>query len=187
MKDLDSTFHAISQDTVQADHPETPVTAPLDSSAGSNAGSYWRSLEQIAETADFEERLQREFPRHATQFGNVDRRRFLQLSGASLGLAGLTACTKQPPEKIIPYVQQPEDIIPGKPLFYATAIAERGYAAPVLAESHMGRPTKLEGNPEHPASQGGTSATTQAQVLALYDPDRSQAITHLGQIRSWES
>ncbi len=97
---------------------------------------------------------------------------------ASLALAGVGACTKQPPESIVPYVRQPEDIVPGRPLFFASAIPLSGVAQPVLVESHMGRPTKIEGNPEHPASLGATDALTQAAVLDLYDPDRAQTLTY---------
>ena len=95
--------------------------------------------------------------------------------GASLALAGVSACTKQPPEEIVPYVRQPEELVPGRPLFFATAMPFAGVAQPVLVESHMGRPTKIEGNPEHPASLGATDIFAQAAVLGLYDPDRSQA------------
>ena len=148
----------------------------------------WRSLEELAGTPEFEERLHREFPRHAAVWDSgLDRRSFLTAAGASLGLAGLTACTKQPGEKIIPYVRQPEEMIPGKPLFFATATTQMGYATGVLAESHMGRPTKVEGHPDHPASLGATDPLAQASVLDLYDPDRSQAVTHLGRIRSWDA
>src|SRR5437016_11603919 len=113
------------------------------------------------------------------------RREFLKLMAASLALGGLTACTSQPPEKIVPYVKAPEDIVPGKPLFFATAVAQGGFGTGVLVESHMGRPTKVEGNPEHPASLGATDAAAQASVLTLYDPDRSQTLTYLGDIRPW--
>jgi molybdopterin-containing oxidoreductase family iron-sulfur binding subunit len=105
--------------------------------------------------------------------------------GASMALAGLTACTRQPEEKIVPYVRAPEEVVPGRPLFFATAVLDRGHAKGVLVESHMGRPTKVEGNPEHPASLGATDAFGQAEVLRLYDPDRSQTLKHLGEIRSW--
>ena len=113
------------------------------------------------------------------------RRNFLKLMGASLALAGLTACTRQPTEHIMPYVRQPEDLIPGKPLFYATAMTLGGVANGVLAESHEGRPTKIEGNPEHPATLGACDVFSQASVLGLYDPDRSQALTLEGEISSW--
>ena len=157
-------------------------------SADREAPKVWRSLDELAQSPDFEEKLHREFPRQAATWdGSLDRRRFLGLAGASLGLAGLTACSKQPSEKIVPYVRQPEEIVPGKPLFFATSMALAGYAQGLLAESHLGRPTKIEGNPEHPASLGGTDVLAQASVLDLYDPDRSQAVTHLGKIRTWSA
>jgi molybdopterin-containing oxidoreductase family iron-sulfur binding subunit len=106
---------------------------------------------------------------------------------ASLALAGMGACTRQPTEKIVPYVDRPEQIIPGRPLFFATSMPLSGSALGLLVESHMGRPTKAEGNPRHPASLGATDIFAQASLLTLYDPDRSQAITHLGQISSWIS
>jgi molybdopterin-containing oxidoreductase family iron-sulfur binding subunit len=105
---------------------------------------------------------------------------------ASMAMAGASACTRQPPEKIVPYVRQPEEIIPGRPLFYATSMVQRGYAIGLLVESHMGRPIKVEGNPEHPASLGSTDATAQASVLTLYDPERSRVLTRLGRISTWE-
>ncbi|HSM13541.1 MAG TPA: TAT-variant-translocated molybdopterin oxidoreductase [Thermoanaerobaculia bacterium] len=147
---------------------------------------YWRSLEEVAGTPEFEQMLHREFPRFAAEWpSDVSRRNFLQLAAASLGLAGLTACTRQPIEKIVPYVRQPEEIVPGRPLYFATAMPLSGTALPLLVESHEGRPTKVEGNPEHPSSRGSSSAVAQASVLGLYDPDRSQTITNLGRISSW--
>ena len=119
--------------------------------------------------------------------GGLDRRDLFKFAGASLALAGVTACTRQPEEKIVPYVRQPEEIIPGKPLFYATAMTVGGLATGILVESHMGRPTKVEGNPLHPASLGGTDAFAQAAVYGLYDPDRSQALLALGEIRPWSA
>ncbi len=107
--------------------------------------------------------------------------------GASLALAGVTACTKQPAEKIVPYVKQPEELIPGKPLFYATSMPLGGVAIGLLVESHEGRPTKVEGNPLHPGSLGATDVFAQAAILGLYDPDRSQTLTNLGEIRPWSS
>ncbi|MGE5234572.1 MAG: TAT-variant-translocated molybdopterin oxidoreductase [Acidobacteriota bacterium] len=161
--------------------------------AEKSGAEYWRSLEELAEAPAFAEMLQREFPRQAAEWveasegeaGGVSRRRFLQLSSASLALAGLTACTRQPLEKIVPYVKQPEEILPGRPLFYASAATHLGYAAGVLVESNMGRPTKIEGNPEHPESRGATDALTQASLLTLYDPDRSAAIHYLDTVRTW--
>jgi molybdopterin-containing oxidoreductase family iron-sulfur binding subunit len=147
---------------------------------------YWRSLDELAETPEFEDLLHREFPRFASEWpAGVSRRGFLQLTSASLALAGLTGCTRQPLEKIIPYVRQPEQLIPGKPLFFATALTHAGYATGVLAESHQGRPTKIEGNPDHPASLGSTDCFAQAAVLTLYDPERSQSILHNGRAGTW--
>jgi molybdopterin-containing oxidoreductase family iron-sulfur binding subunit len=134
--------------------------------------------------------LHREFPRQASEWVDngepgTSRRDFLKLMSASMALAGLTACTKQPLEPIVPYVRQPEEITLGKPLFFATANTVGGYAVPVLAESHEGRPTKIEGNPQHPATLGGTDVFTQASILGLYDPDRSQTVMLDNEIRTW--
>ncbi len=148
---------------------------------------FWRSLDELAGTEEFEELLHREFPREAASWPeSVDRRRFLQLAGASLALGGLTACTRQPLEKIVPYVDQPEILVPGQPLYYATSFVHGGYATGLLAESHMGRPTKVEGNPDHPAGTGATDLFAQASILGLYDPDRSQVVRELGRIRTWD-
>src|SRR5438270_7853504 len=139
-----------------------------------NGPEYWRSLEELAGTAEFREMMHREFPKGASEWlDGVSRRGFLKLMGASLALAGMTACTKQPLEPIVPYVKQPEEFVPGRPLFYASAFTMRGYAIPILVESHLGRPTKIEGNGQHPVSLGGTDAFAQASLLDLYDPDRS--------------
>ena len=115
----------------------------------------------------------------------LDRRELLKFGGVSLALAGLTACTRQPAEKIIPYVRQPEEIVPGKPLFFATAMTLGGYATGLLVESNMGRPTKAEGNPLHPGSLGATDTFCQAALYGLYDPDRSETVAYLEEIRSW--
>ena len=104
---------------------------------------YWRSLEELAGTPEFQEALHREFPKGASEWlDTVSRRGFLKVMGASLGLAGMTGCVKLPLEPIVPYVRQPEDVIPGRPHYYATAVTLGGYASPVLVESHLGRPTK---------------------------------------------
>src|SRR5262245_31555572 len=156
--------------------------------AGVNGPKYWRSLEELADTPDFREYIKREFPAQAEEFTDpAGRRQFLKLMGASLALAGVSACTRQPDEKIIPYVRQPEEIVPGRPLFFATAMPLGGFAMPLLAENHMGRPTKLEGNPEHPASLGATDIFGQASVLSLYDPDRSRTIINRGDVKTWSA
>lgn len=146
---------------------------------------FWRSLEELGDSPEFQDYLHKEFPRQAAPLESaVDRRGFLKFLGASLALAGLTACARplSAAEKVVPYVRQPEELVPGKPLFYASAFSAGGYAEGVLVESHAGRPTKLEGNPDHPASLGATSAVTQASILSLYDPDRSQTVLRAGEI-----
>ncbi|PYX29540.1 MAG: molybdopterin oxidoreductase [Acidobacteria bacterium] len=147
---------------------------------------YWRSLEELAGSDEFREMMHREFPKGASEWLDAfSRRGFLKTMGASLALAGLTGCTKLPLTEIVPYVKQPENLIPGKPMYYATAFTLGGYASPILVESHMFRPTKIEGNPDHPASLGGTDVYAQASLLDLYDPDRAQNITYMGDVRSW--
>ncbi len=150
---------------------------------------YWRSLEELAGSEEFKEALQREFPKGASEWvDSVSRRGFLKVMGASLGLAGLTSatgCVRLPLEPIVPYVRQPEGVIPGRPMYYATASTLGGYASPLLVESHLGRPTKVEGNDQHPASLGGTDIFAQASLLGLYDPDRSQTVMSMGDVRSW--
>src|ERR1051326_4336538 len=130
---------------------------------------FWQSLEELASTEEFEELLHREFPQHASEWDEgADRRTFLKLMGASLALAGLAGCAYQPPETIVPYVRQPEEIVPGKSLYYATAMPWTGGCAPLLVRSYMGRPNKVEGNDLHPASLGATDVFAQASVLGLY-------------------
>jgi len=117
----------------------------------------------------------------------LDRREFLQTMAASLALAGLTGCSHPPQDQIVPYVHAPLGQIDGLPRFFATALIRNGYARGVLVENHMGRPTKVEGNPQHPASLGGTDIFAQAAVLQLWDPDRSQAVMHRDDVSSWEA
>ncbi len=147
---------------------------------------YWRSLEELAGSTEFQEMMHREFPKGASEWADsVSRRGFMKLMGASLAMAGMTACTKQPLEPIVPYVQQPEEVVPGRPMFFASAFSLGGYASPVLVESHLYRPTKVEGNDKHPASMGGTDVFAQASVLDMYDPDRSQNVTYRGELSTW--
>jgi molybdopterin-containing oxidoreductase family iron-sulfur binding subunit len=161
------------------------IKARLD---GLEGRTYWRSLEELADTPEFREYVGREFPAQASEFTDpAGRRDFLKLMGASLALAGVSACTRQPEEHIVPYVRQPEEVVPGRPLFYATAMPQGGFGSALLAENHMGRPTKLEGNPDHPASLGGTDMFGQAAVLGLYDPDRSRTILNRGEVKTWST
>ncbi len=163
--------------------------------ASQDGKNYWRSLEELSDSPEFHEFVRREYPQQAEEWDDpIERRTFLKLMGASLALAGLSGCVYQPPEKIVPYVRQPEESIPGKSLFFATAATLGGVATPVLVRSNDGRPTKIEGNPDHPNSRSadvddrGSSATdlfAQASILDLYDPDRSQTITYREEIRTW--
>src|SRR6266446_3711821 len=147
---------------------------------------HWRSLEELAATPRFTAWLQREFPQGACEWTNeIDRRDFLRLMGASLALAGFGACTKQPLEKIVPYVNQPERVVPGKPLHFATATSFCGYGQGLIVTSNEGRPTKIEGNPDHPGSLGATTIWAQADLLDLYDPDRAKAVTNGDSISTW--
>ena len=171
---------------------------------------FWRGLIELTETQEYNDFLRHEYPYGAlhqmVQGGalppspdgmeggaakgahSLGRRDVLKLMAASAAFAGLTACTKLPTEKIVPYAQQaPEEFIPGKPLFYATAMPFGGIGTGLLVESHMGRPTKVEGNPGHPASLGAADVFAQASVLGLYDPDRTQVAVRNGRIGSWSA
>lgn len=163
------------------------VSAAEEQGSGSRQTVTWRSLDELAETGEERERFLREFPIDAPRdMAPLSRREFVRVMGATLALAGVSGCAWQPAEKIVPYVDQPERIVPGKPLFFATSYQREGYACGILGESQMGRPTKLEGNPQHPASLGATDAWGQASLLGLYDPDRSQAVRYLGDLTTWD-
>lgn len=149
---------------------------------------YWRSLDELAETDEFLEYLHREFPQQASRWlDETSRRGFLKLMAASLALAGLSGCGEEPNEQIVPYVRMPEEVIPGKPLYFATAAALAGTGIPLVVESHMGRPTKIEGNPDHPATLGAGDLFAQASILTLYDPDRSQVVMNDATISTHEA
>jgi molybdopterin-containing oxidoreductase family iron-sulfur binding subunit len=146
---------------------------------------YWRSLEELSRSDVFDDFFAQEFPQQAIPLEKgVDRRSFMKLMGASVAMAGLAAC-RPPTDSIVPYVHQPESLIPGKPLFFASAMTLGGVAHGVLVESHMNRPTKIEGNPEHPTTRGASDAFMQASILGLYDPDRSQIVRKLGNTATW--
>jgi MoCo/4Fe-4S cofactor protein with predicted Tat translocation signal len=174
---------------------ESPVLEhPLDLAAvrlklGSKTGKqYWRTLEELADDPRFEQLLHREFPRQASEWDDsVDRRDFLKLMAASLAFAGLSGCGIAPEEHIVPYVKQPDGLILGKPRFYATAMPFGADAIGVLAESHEGRPTNIQGNPDHPSSLGAIDSFVQASILDLYDPDRAQVPNYLGEISSLQA
>jgi MoCo/4Fe-4S cofactor protein with predicted Tat translocation signal len=167
--------------------PQSPTPNPQSP----RRPEFWRTLEERLGDPAFQRHLYDEFPTLLPTLEQVAdpvaRRTFLKLMGASLALAGVSACTRQPTERIVPYVRQPEDLVPGQPLFYATAMTVGGVATGLLVESHEGRPTKIEGNPLHPGSLGASDVYAQAAILGLYDPDRSQTITNLGEIRPWSA
>lgn len=153
-----------------------------------NGRDYWRSVDEFVDTPEFEEFVRREFPVHAEDWNNsFSRRNFVKLMGATLALAGLSGCVIQPREDIVPFVQSDADILPGKPLFFATAYSIGGYASGLLAKSFDGRPVKLEGNPEHPGSLGSTNVFAQATLLDMYDPDRSQEVLYRGAPKTWQA
>ncbi len=165
----------------------------------------WRNLEEAANDPEVVKAMQREFPSMLDRLRDEpSRREFLRVMGASLSLASVTGCMRQPEEKIVPYVRAPEQIVAGIPLYYATATTHAGAAVGLLVESQMGRPIKVEGNPRHPSVPeamvrvneraptasvrfGATDAFAQATVLTLYDPDRSQTVLRSGQIDTWET
>src|ERR1700722_18549671 len=143
---------------------------------------YWRSLDQLAETPEFRQWAEREFPAGASELtAPLTRRNFVKIMSASFLLAGfgLTGC-RRPVENIYPFSKMPEGYVHGLAKFYATAMPTRGTAVPLVAKSDDGRPTKLEGNPDHPDSNGGTDRFTQASILNLYDPDRAQRFAKNG-------
>src|SRR5215470_4996047 len=181
----DSLNHLVQIQPAQQQPDGMRLEAARERLSAARGPRYWRSLEELSNEPGFTEMLEREFPRFVGEWtDSVSRRGFLKLMSASLALAGLSACTKQPEEAIVPYVQQPEDLVPGKPMFYATARPTNFGAQPLLAESQMFRPVKLEGNPDHPASRGAADAQSQASILDLYDPDRAQAVMYNGGIAS---
>ena len=154
---------------------------------GKRGQQYWRTLDEVTQTEEFTTWFEDEFPNRKDLF-QIDRRSLLKFAGASLALAGLTGCRGVflPEEKLVPYVKAPEEVVPGKPLFYASVVTLAGYATGVVVEQHEGRPIKLEGNTEHPASLGALDSISQAEILNFYDPDRAQNIIENTEIATWE-
>jgi len=147
---------------------------------------YWRSIDELADTAEFQAAVEKEFPGSAQEWVDpVSRRGFMKLMGASMALAGLAGCAKQPDEPIYPYVKAPEDLILGKPMYFASAHPFATGAVPVLVKSDQFRPIKVDGNPEHPYNLGGSDPYTQGTLLQLYDPDRSKHVSFRGEDREW--
>jgi MoCo/4Fe-4S cofactor protein with predicted Tat translocation signal len=160
---------------------------------GEGAKRFWRCVEEVAETPEYKILLENEFAHNAEgapalPLNVVSRRDALRLMAASAAMAGLAGCTRIPTEQIVPYVTAPEEVLPGRPTYYATTMPHSGgMGMGLLVKSNMGRPTKIEGNPQHPASLGATDFFAQASVLTLYDPDRSNTILQDGQPSDWTS
>ena len=154
---------------------------------GKRGQEYWRTLDEVSHSEEFNTWFEDEFPNRKDLL-TIDRRTLLKFAGASLALAGLSGCRGVflPEEKLVPYVKAPEELVPGKALFYASAVTLAGYATGVLVEQHEGRPIKLEGNPDHPASLGALDSISQSEVLNFYDPDRSQNVMDKNGIATWE-
>jgi len=153
---------------------------------GVKGKKFWRSIDELADTAEFQAAVEREFPSAAQEWVDpVSRRGFLKVMGASLALAGLAGCTKQPEELIYPYVKQPEDLVLGKPMYFATAHPFTTGGVPLLIKSDEFRPVKIDGNPEHAYNQGSSDPYSQGTLLDLYDPDRSKKATYRGEERTF--
>ena len=154
--------------------------------AGQTGKKYWRSVDELADTPAFREAVQREFPSQAAEWIDpVSRRGFLKVMSASLALAGLAGCTKQPDELIYPYVKEPEDLVLGRPVYFATAFPFPTGAVPLLVKSDAYRPIKVDGNPDHPVNRGSSDPLSQGSILDLYDPDRSQRVISRGEVRQF--
>ena len=153
-------------------HPQEKQTGP----------QYWRSLGQVAETPEFKTWVAREFPEGASEINSeTSRRGFMKYMAASAALAGLSlsACRREE-KNLVPFSRGVEWSVPGKPIFYATSRPHRRGAQPLVVATYDGRPTKVEGNPFHPACKGATDIHSQASLLDLYDPDRSRHFRHAG-------
>jgi molybdopterin-containing oxidoreductase family iron-sulfur binding subunit len=178
--------------TVEKDRANALTAAPMTLAAvreelkAVKGKRYWQSVDELAGTPEFEAAVEREFPGSAQEWVDpVSRRGFMKLMGASLALAGLAGCTKQPDEPIYAYVKQPEDLILGKPNYFATAMPSATGAVPLLVKADQFRPIKIDGNPEHAYNRGSSDVFTQGALLDLYDPDRSQHVTYRGENREW--
>lgn len=154
---------------------------------GKRGQQYWRTLDEVTGTEEFKTWFEDEFP-NRKEILNIDRRTLLKYAAASFALAGLSGCRGVflPEDKLVPYVKSPEELVSGRPLFYASAVTLAGYATGVLVEQYEGRPIKLEGNPEHPSSLGALDSLSQAEILSFYDPDRTQVVMLGDEIATWD-
>ena len=166
--------------------PEMTLAEVREQLKGKKGKRYWQSIDELAGTPEFEAAVSKEFPDQAQEWIDpVSRRGFMKLMGASMALAGLAGCTKQPDEPIYPYVKQPEDLILGKANYFATAHPFATGGVPLLVKSDAYRPIKVDGNPDHPYNLGSSDVFTQGTLLDLYDPDRSQRPTLRGVVSEW--
>ncbi len=176
---------AVKQDAATSSQPMT-LEAVRNELKAVKGKKLWRSIDELANTPEFQAAVEKEFPSAAQEWVDpVSRRGFLKLMGASMALAGMAGCTKQPAEAIYPYVKAPEDLVLGKPMYFATAHPMPVGATPLLVKSSEFRPIKVDGNPEHPYNAGSSDVFAQGSLLALYDPDRSQKVLYHGENRSW--
>jgi MoCo/4Fe-4S cofactor protein with predicted Tat translocation signal len=167
-------------------HDDAPAARRSPSlSLWSGDRGHWRSIEERAGAPELQAAARREFPPGASELEGVPRRDFIHLLGASLALTG-AACTR-PNQKIVPFVRRPPEVTPGNALHFATASTLDGYASGILVDSHSGRPTKIEGNPDHPDSIGASRVLDQAQLMSLYDPERAKQLRHRGRPLAWRS
>ncbi|MGC2161282.1 MAG: TAT-variant-translocated molybdopterin oxidoreductase [Silvibacterium sp.] len=174
------------EEIMEKTHTKLTLAGVRAKLAGQTGKKYWRSIDELAGTPEFDQAVREEFPQHSSEWIDpVSRRGFLKVMGASMALAGLAGCTKQPDEPIYPYVKAPEDLVLGKPVYFATAFPFPTGSVPVLVKSDAYRPIKIDGNPEHPYNQGGSDPITQGTLLDLYDPDRSQRVYYRGETSTW--
>ena len=150
--------------------------------------AFWRSLDEVARTPAFRSFVAAEFPAAARLAAGPDRRRFFQIMAASFALAGLSGCGDEDSrDHEVPYVRNPLHQEPGIPVMFASATPVDGFANGIVVTTQNNRPIKIEGNPDHPWSRGGTDVFGQASVLGLYDPFRSQSVRHLNRPSSWQA
>src|SRR5450432_2323918 len=180
----DDNHEARANDRARRSLPMVGAENVAGAETGLTSRPLWRSIEERSLLGAVPGAAN-EFPGGASEMDGVSRRGFMQLLGVSTAIATVGAACRKPNEKIIPFVRRPEEITPGNALHFATAYALEGYTTGVLVESHEGRPTKIEGNPAHPASLGATDSFAQAEVLTLYDPDRSQHVLKAGKASTW--
>ena len=175
------------QDGMQAvAEPKLTLAQVREQLKGKKGKRYWRSIDELAETPEFAEAVSKEFPDAAQEWIDpTSRRGFLKLMGASMALAGLAGCTKQPDEPIYPYVKQPEDLVLGKSNYFASAHPFPTGGVPLLVKSDAYRPIKVDGNPDHAYNLGSSDVFTQGTLLDLYDPDRSQRALLRGNTADW--